>query len=146
MTSVHFRFIIFRSLNQRVVALRADDGAVITDSSNIARILASYYAHVYRNDHPSLSQLSTIMNAPHFTPATVHKEISTLDTSKGFGPDHLHAFMLQIIADFLAEPITLLYSKSLRSGEVPQDWRKAIVCPIFKKGARRTRPTTTLRF
>ncbi len=133
-----------------MVALRADDGAVITDSSNIARILASYYAPVYRNvegrGHPSLSQLSTVMNAPHFTPATVHKEISTLDTSKGFGPDHLHAFMLQIIADFLAEPITLLYNKSLQSGEVPQDWRKAIVCPIFKKGTRRTRPTTTLRF
>ncbi len=42
--------------------------------------------------------------------------------------------MLQILADFLAEPITALYNKSLQSGEVPQDWRKAIICPIFKKG------------
>ncbi len=42
--------------------------------------------------------------------------------------------MLQFLADFLAEPITALYNKSLQSGEVPQDWRKAIICPIFKKG------------
>ncbi len=42
--------------------------------------------------------------------------------------------MLQILADFLAEPITILYNKSLLSGEVPQDWLKAIICPIFKKG------------
>ncbi len=37
-----------------------------------------------------------------------------------------------IPADFLAEPITARYTKSLQSGEVPQDWRKAISCPIFK--------------
>ncbi len=42
--------------------------------------------------------------------------------------------MLQILADFLAEPITVLYNKFLQSGEVPQDWRKAIICPIFKNG------------
>ncbi len=42
--------------------------------------------------------------------------------------------MLQFLDDFLAEPITALYNKSLESGEVPQDWRKAIICPIFKKG------------
>ncbi len=76
---------------------------------------------------------STIVNAPRFTSAAAHKELSTLDTAKGSGPDDLHSFMLQILADFLAEPITALYNKSLHIGEVPQDWRKAIICPIFKK-------------
>ncbi len=115
--------------------LRADDGAVVTDSPNMARILANYHASVYRTDegryHPSLPEPSTIMNAPCFTSAEVHKELSTLDTAKGSGPDDLHPFMLQILAE---EPITALYNKSLQSGEVPQDWRKAIICPIFKKG------------
>ncbi len=73
------------------------------------------------------------MNAPRFTPAAVRKELSTLDTNNGSGPDDLHPFMLQILADFLAEDFTALYSKSLQSGEVPQDWRKAIIYPIFKK-------------
>ncbi len=27
-----------------------------------------------------------------------------------------------------------LSNKSLQSGEVPQDWRQAIICPIFNKG------------
>ncbi len=119
------------------MALRPDDGAVLTDSLNIARILANYYASVYQTDegkdHPSLPEPSTIMNAPRFTSAAVHKELSTLDTAKSSDPDDFHPFMLQILADFLAEPITALYNKSLQSGEVPQDWRKAIICPIFKK-------------
>ncbi len=38
------------------------------------------------------------------------------------------------LANFLAGPITTPFNKSLQSGEVPQDWRKAIICPIFKKG------------
>ncbi len=42
--------------------------------------------------------------------------------------------MLQIPADILAERITALYNKYLQSGEVPQDWLKAITCPVFKKG------------
>ncbi len=120
------------------MALRADDGAVVTDSPNMTRILANYYASVYRTnggrDHPSLPEPPTIMNAPRFTSAAVHKELSTLDNAKGSGPDDLHPLMLQILADFLAEPITALYNKSLQSGEVPQDWRKAVICPIFKKG------------
>ncbi len=65
-----------RCLKQRIMALRADDDAVVADSLNVASILANYYASVYRTnegrDHPSLPEPSTIMNAPHFTPAALH--------------------------------------------------------------------------
>ncbi len=77
------------------MALRADDGSVLTYSPNMARILANYYKSVYRTDegrdHPSLPEPSTIMNAPHFTPAAVEEELSTLDAAKGSGPNDLHA-------------------------------------------------------
>ncbi len=43
--------------------------------------------------------------------------------------------MLRIASDILAERITALFNKYLQSEEVPQDWRKAIICPIFKKEA-----------
>ncbi len=86
------------------MALRADDGAVVTDCSN----MANYYASVYRTDegrdHPSLPELSTIVNAPHFTQVAVHKAISTLDAAYGLSPADLHPFTLQILADFLVEP------------------------------------------
>ncbi len=77
----------------------------------MARILANIYATAYRTeegrDQPSLQEPSTIMNVPRFTSAAVHKELSTLNTAKDSGPDDLHPFMLQILADFLAEPITV---------------------------------------
>ncbi len=46
-----------RRLKQRIVALRVDDGAVMTDSQNMARTLAYYYASVYRTDEGSRQPL-----------------------------------------------------------------------------------------
>ncbi len=67
-----------------------DDGAVVTDSPSKARTLANYNASVYRTDEWSDH---LIMNAPGFTSASVHKDLSTFNTAKGSGSDDLHPFM-----------------------------------------------------
>ena len=38
------------------------------------------------------------------------------------------------LADVIAEPLSIIFERSWRTGEVPEDWRKANVTPIFKKG------------
>ncbi len=56
------------------------NGAVVTDSPYMNRIVANYYAFVYRTDerkdHPSLPEPSAIMIALNFTQTDVHKEIA----------------------------------------------------------------------
>jgi hypothetical protein len=39
----------------------------------------------------------------------------------------------------LAEPLTMIFNKSLVEGELPNDWKSAQITPIFKKG-RKTEP------
>ncbi|CAM5165031.1 unnamed protein product [Natator depressus] len=41
--------------------------------------------------------------------------------------------MLKELADVIAEPLAIIFENSWRSGEVPDDWKKANVVPIFKK-------------
>ena len=41
--------------------------------------------------------------------------------------------MLKELADVIAEPLSIISERSWRTGEVPKDWRKAIVTPVFKK-------------
>ncbi len=76
--------------------LRAEDGAVVTDSPNMLRTLGNCYVSVYHtdegSDHPSLPEPSTVMNS---------LQLSTLDTARGPGPDNLHPFMQQVLADFI---------------------------------------------
>ena len=64
----------------------------------------------------------------------VHKLLSDLKTHKATGPDSKPAYVLKSAADQLAPILTRLYQYSLDFGEIPPDWKNALVVPIFKKG------------
>ena len=40
------------------------------------------------------------------------------------------------LKEIISEPLSYLFSKSLSKNEIPLDWKKANVTPIFKKGDR----------
>jgi len=50
------------------------------------------------------------------------------------GADRMHPQVLRQLADVIADPLSIIFERSLRTGEMPEDWRKANVTPIFKKG------------
>jgi len=52
------------------------------------------------------------------------------------GTDGMHPRVLRKLADVIAEPLSIIFERrrSWRTGEVPEDWRKANVTPVFKKG------------
>ena len=52
------------------------------------------------------------------------------------GPDGLHPRVLKTLAAVIAPTLQIIFQKSLDTGKVPADWKKANVCPIFKKGER----------
>jgi len=49
------------------------------------------------------------------------------------GSDGMHPQVLRELADIIAEPLSIIFERSWRR-EVPEDWRKANVTPVFKKG------------
>ncbi len=69
-----------------------------------------------------------------FTPCLIHKELSTLGTSKSPEPDQLHSKMLKCLVTFLVEPLAGLFNNPLATVVEPSDWNAAVICPIFKKG------------
>jgi len=46
----------------------------------------------------------------------------------------MHPRVLRELADIIAEPLSIIFERSWRTGEVPEDWRKTNVTTIFKKG------------
>ncbi|CAM4425704.1 unnamed protein product [Lepidochelys kempii] len=50
------------------------------------------------------------------------------------GLDTLHPRVLKELVDVIAEPLAIIFENSQRSGEVSDEWQKATVVPIFRKG------------
>ena len=57
-----------------------------------------------------------------------------LEPSKSSGPDALTNRVLRELVSKLASVLTTIFQESLGTGELPEDWRKANIVPIFKKG------------
>ncbi|CAM5112568.1 unnamed protein product [Eretmochelys imbricata] len=71
---------------------------------------------------------------PSVEKEVVQDYLEKLDEHKSMGLDTLHLRVLKELADVIAEPLAIIFENSWRSGEVPDDWKKANVVPIFKKG------------
>jgi len=64
----------------------------------------------------------------------VYKILHNLKPKFSSGPDGYSAFFLKNVAGTIAFPLSLVYSQSFCSGDIPAEWRQAIVSPAFKKG------------
>ena len=60
--------------------------------------------------------------------------LERLDVRKAQGPDGVSNWVLTECKDQLAKKICGLISKSLQQGQVPKDWKKADIVPIFRSG------------
>ena len=73
------------------------------------------------------------------------KSLSVLKRKRGdVGPSPMtsevkfniyHSLEINLV-DYVACPLAMLMNKTLKHGTLPQDWKKAFVSPIHKKGAR----------
>ncbi|KFQ80642.1 RNA-directed DNA polymerase from mobile element jockey, partial [Phoenicopterus ruber ruber] len=64
----------------------------------------------------------------------VREQLGKLDTHKSMGPNGMHPRVLREVAEVIAKPLSIIFEKSWRTGEVPEDRRKDNVIPVFKKG------------
>jgi len=66
----------------------------------------------------------------------VRKKLQQQKTSKATGPDGIPARVLRECADVLSKPYSNLFNFSLKSSNIPNDWKCANVVPIYKSGER----------
>ena len=67
----------------------------------------------------------------------IKKLLQDLDPSKSPGPDKIPGKLLKLMASEIAPCLSLIFSASIYQGAVPQDWKLALVTPLFKKDNRK---------
>ena len=120
-----------------------DKDSMRFDDKQKADILQNQFSSVFtREPNGEIPSFNRRTNAKLLriavTKDMVRKEILKLNINKSCGPDEIHARLLIALVDYISEPIALLLNKTFEAGEIPLDWKKARVSPIFKKGSRHT--------
>ena len=72
-----------------------------------------------------------------FSVDDVKKKLSKLRPDKSGGPDDMSPRLLLNIHEEIGRPLQMLFTKSMEEGLVPEDWKCANMCPIYKKGSRK---------
>ena len=109
----------------------------------MANILNQQFFSVFSIDSPgekpSLKQLTALKSkfgAEIFTPSSIENCLATLYKYKPPGIDGLHSFVLVEARQVLALPLSLLFTQSFNSAQVPCSWKQANITPIFKKDSK----------
>ena len=71
-----------------------------------------------------------------FTEETVRKKLQSIQPDKPPGPDGLHPRVLKECSSSLAKPMYWIFRQSLETGQIPSDWKKALVTQILEKGSK----------
>ena len=66
----------------------------------------------------------------------VTKLLKGLNPSKALGPDELHPRVLKELATELGLVFAHLFQQPIDTGEIPNEWSLANICPLFKKSDR----------
>ena len=83
----------------------------------------------------SLSNVS--IDEISFTEHEVYEELCKIDINEACGPDEIPSRLLKEGAAWLMEPISKLFTMSMQTGELPKEWKRANITPVFKKGDKR---------
>ena len=140
-TKPFWKFIKAKRQDNVGVAPIKDQGILYSENEDKAELINKQFESVFtREDVTNIPQLEgtpyTDISDLVITTLGVEKLLKDLATSKASGPDLIPNRFLKECATEIAPILQAIFTQSLETGELPDDWRNANVSPLFKKGDR----------
>ena len=126
---------------QKIPPLKRTDGSFASSTVDKAETLNTFFSSVFTKenhdnipDEIAITSMENPLDTFDISADDILKKLQNLKPGKSPGPDSWHPFFLKSIADQICMPLSMIFQKSLNESIVPEDWRKAHVTAIFKKG------------
>ncbi|GAB0207699.1 mitochondrial enolase superfamily member 1 [Grus japonensis] len=131
-----------RKTRENVGPLLNEVGALVTEDTEKAELLNAFFASVFTaKASPQETQTLEVREKvwrkedfPLVEEDRVREHLGKLNIHKSMGSDGMHPRVLREMADVIAKQLLIIFERSWRTGEVPEDGRKANVTLVFKKG------------
>ena len=122
------------------------DNVKVNDNKLIATKFNEYFVSVFNksnilqeNDILSIEQTkytNNIIQTVDFSCEDIDRYITKLNTHKTSGSDEMYATTLKEIKIFTLDPLQKIFTSSMNSGLVPDDFKIANISPIHKSGSK----------
>ena len=117
------------------------DGKDIINGAEKADMLNNQFYSVFTNEDltnfpPTYSEPFTSMPNISFTTDGILNLLQNLDVNKSSGPDEIPAIILKNCALEIAPILQVIFTQSITTNSIPDDWLLANIVPVFKKGNR----------
>jgi hypothetical protein len=120
---------------KRIVALKAEDGSIITDRRQILGRCADFYRKLYSSnvERPNL-ETSTGEHLPPVMTSEVDSALKHMKRNKAPGPDGIMIDTIKEGGSEVTEQLARLFTSCIKHGSVPQIWNNAAIILLHKKG------------
>jgi len=125
--------------NENIGLLLNRRGELVTNNTEKAEVLNTSFTSVFTctvgfQAFEMKIQVDANTDPPPVQEVLVCELLQELDPYKSMGPDNIHPRVLRELADIIARPLSIIFEKLWRSGDIPEDSKKASVTLICKKG------------
>ena len=124
------------------IKLLNHSGKLIFEPIDICQTLNEYFLSVFvkPNENVFDINLESRSDFVSINSKDVKEMAEKLSASTATGADEISAYFLKNLFQIIPDTISHLFSNFLNMGFVPDDWKVANVCPIYKKGCDKTLP------
>lgn len=131
-------------IKENILRVVNETGTLTENDTETASQVNKSFVSVFTKEDPNIPTPPTdynyhgsILDDIDITEENLHNVLAKLNLSKAVGPDGITPHLLIInCSGSLAKPLTMIFRKSLLTGDVPMAWREANVTPLYKKGSK----------
>ena len=123
--------------------LKSKNGEIVTDNVGMGNILNKYFSSVFTSENlenmpeaENKAGSNVKFESLYFCRKLIQEKLNGIKNFSAPGPDGIYSNVLKALSSELSTPLSILFNKSMEDGFVPQDWRQANVCPLYKKGSK----------